>query len=306
MPFFSIAQSSYEKDSLFFQQQVEKYQDWLNKTGIGDLVYDGQLEIKSQKIILNLVARPDKKDSFWPYWQQWQRDYIQKNPIRLEQKLFYKLHHMLEVEQDHLELRVFDQRVRFCHRLIIAFVNGEVITSKQSCRAKERQIEVSPSVFYEENGITYEEIQNRYPRSIIFNKILEYSKEKYGTSECERRYPKITLLEQGDVLRFVVTDLCKEVLVDESDPWICKVLRRLGHQCNWIKREKLEFLISYQKTTEGIKIGVHIDGKYGSGYYENVKRGGYHLMDNDFDDYLEDYADRMKNEFKTLILEIQR
>ena len=299
-----LSQSNFRADSIYFQNQAKMYQVWLEKSGLGELIVVEKLDIQKDKLKLNLVAKPDKVRDFWPYWKNWRADFANSNPISLEQKLFYKLHHMLDVSQSQVELDIFDQRPRFCHRLIIYFANGQVQSSKQSCRAKERNIEVSPASFYGLKEISYQEIQKRFHRMAVFNAILKYSEQKYGNSKCELRFPDITVLEQGEVLRFVITDLCKEVLVDESDPWICNVLKRFGHQCNWIKREKLEFLITYQTIPSGIKIGVQIDGKYGSGYYNNVKRGGYHLMDVDFDDYLEDYADKMKNEFKKLLLEL--
>ena len=302
IPFFTNAQSSLLNDSTFFKAQAAQYQIWLQQSGMGQLLRLEDIVITSNAVNIVLVSNLDSPLNFWPYWKKWSADFKRKNQITLEQKLFYKLHHFLEVEQRQVLLNIYDQRPKFCHRIMVAFTDGKVVSRKQSCRVKERDIEVSPSSFYDKNPITYEAIQKKYNKRAVYNTIINYSKKKYEKSKCELRYPKVSILEQEDILRFIITDLCKEVLKDEGDPWICRVLKRFGHQCNWIKREKLEFMITYQTTNDGIKIGVQIDGKYGSGYYEHVKRGGYHLMDNDFDEYLEEYADQMKNEFKKAIL----
>ncbi len=300
----AFAQNSLLQDSLFFKSQAVIYQKWLEQSGLSSLVSVSDVAIKPQSIEVILIGNTSDYRDFWSYWKQWSLDFRTEKTISLEQQLFYKLHHMMDVEQEQITLNVYDRLPGFCHRIYISFSNGKVQVRRQSCRAKERDIEVSPASFYGMKDISYEQIKKQYNKFAVFNAILTYAEGKYRKSKCEMRYPEVTLLEKEDVLRFVVTDLCKEVLKDETDPFICKVLRRFGHQCNWIKREKLEFLITYQTLPEGIKIGVEIDGKYGSGYYENVKRGGYHLMDIDFDEYLEDYADQMKNEFKKVILNI--
>lgn len=68
------------------------------------------------------------------------------------------------------------------------------------------------------------------------------------------------------------------------------------------KRERLTFTIAYVPTVEGINLNIEIDGKYGSGFYRTVCRGGYHSMEVDFDDYLEVYADKFSQELKAALL----
>jgi hypothetical protein len=103
-----------------------------------------------------------------------------------------------------------------------------------------------------------------------------------------------------EVLRFEVTDLCKVVLVDETNPVICDWLVARLKPCNWIKRELLTFTIVYEPRDYGFNLNVEIDGKVGSGIYERVRRGGYYSMEVDFDDYLERYADAFCIELKQI------
>lgn len=110
------------------------------------------------------------------------------------------------------------------------------------------------------------------------------------------------MLESGDVLRFEITDLCREVLIDEANPLLCQILRTFGNDCNFVKRELLTFTIAHRTTAAGFNLHLEIDGKYGSGFYENVRRGGYLNMEIDFDDYLERYADQIKEEFKRVLI----
>ena len=97
-----------------------------------------------------------------------------------------------------------------------------------------------------------------------------------------------------DVLRFRATDLCREVLTDAANPTLAKILNNFGLGVNWVKREKLDILIAYEELPKGFKLTITIDGKYGSGLYNQVGRGGYYSMEGDFDEYLENYADAFK------------
>jgi hypothetical protein len=101
-------------------------------------------------------------------------------------------------------------------------------------------------------------------------------------------------------LRFEVVNLCLEVLKDEGV--VCPMMRRLGIDCNFAKRELLTFTITYTETTNGFQLNITLDGKYGSALYENVRRGGYMNMEFDFDEELDRYADQFKEELRMEIL----
>lgn len=63
----------------------------------------------------------------------------------------------------------------------------------------------------------------------------------------------------------------------------------------------LRFTISYEETLDGFRIRIELDGKYGSGFYNNVRRGGYIDMEVDFDEYLEDYSDEFSTTLQSVL-----
>ncbi len=152
-------------------------------------------------------------------------------------------------------------------------------------------------------NMSVEDFHRVFTSDRVYNMIYEYAEARYEVQTCYNRFPEVELLENGELLRFEVIDLCKEVLIDERENGIiCSWLRRLGFPCNWIKRELLIFTIKYAPTSTGINLNIEIDGKFGSGLYKNVRRGGYHSMEVDFDDYLERYTAKFVVDLKKALL----
>ncbi|MEL6945034.1 MAG: hypothetical protein AAFO82_20445, partial [Bacteroidota bacterium] len=108
----------------------------------------------------------------------------------------------------------------------------------------------------------------------------------------EGRKPGVKILEDQNILRFVISDLCREVLEDERPPIPCKVYRTItNNDCEWVKREKLYFTIVYSEKNGNAILHLSINGKYAAGFVEDPKNGGYRNMEIQFQQYLEDYAD---------------
>ena len=309
IPGLLSAQSSLTDDLPFFQDQTQLYQKWLTKSGFGDVIKVQDLKVEPEHFTLYLAFHTTAGGECWALWEQLKEDFERRNAITFEQQLFYKMLHMMEVEQEMATIEVhnlYGEQRNYCFFSKIFFDDtyGKVNVQERYCKAQERNIEVEPNTLEGMKDMSFEEINRIYNRTSVFETIFNYAKGRYELNKCEARFPEVREKERSQLLRFEVVDLCKEVLRDEDNPWICKVLRRFDYTCNWIKREKLEFTITYERTPDGIRIGVKIDGKYGSGYYDQVKRGGYHSMDLDFDDYLVDYADEIANDFKREVLKI--
>ncbi len=312
-PLWAFGQYDLTVDSSFFRDQAELYQKWLDKSGLGKVLRVYTIEAKPQELSLYLAFHTEESELCLALWDRLKADFEKRNPITLEQELFYKMVHLMEVRQEMANVQIYDiydTRRNYYFFVGIYFDADEKKVRTQqkitTLKGPSREIVLDSNTFDGQKTTSFEEIRKRYTKSAVFDTIFKYSKERYEKRKCDLRYPEVRILESDEVLRFEVIDLCKEVLEDEENHWICEVLKRFSHKCNWIKREKLEFTVTYTTTAKGIKIGVKVDGKYGSGYYDKVRRGGYHDMDLDFDDYLENYADRLKLEFKKAILDIRK
>ena len=145
--------------------------------------------------------------------------------------------------------------------------------------------------------------QKQFSRQYVFDKILQYAKQRYERKTCENRNPTVGAPQiDGNVMRLEITDLCKEVLKDEQNNTICAFLNKFLKPCNWIKREKLSFIFVYEVNDGGFLLKCELDGKVGSGFYDQVRRGGYLDMEIDFNETLKDYAEKMKYELKQAII----
>ena len=292
-------------DALFFEQQKEAYQRWLDHSGLGQVLRVETIKVEPNELALYLSFPYNDIDTIMVAWQKLKQTFDQTRPISLERQLFYKMVNLMEVRQTLANIQIYDTYDLRKEPLFfrgIYFAEGNVKVETSDPRSKIREVNIRPPSFEEMKKTSVEAFKQRYSRNNVYNSIYEYAKARYERTVCDNRDPKVRILENEEVLRFEVFDLCKEVLIDDSNPLLCRILQKLGHHCNWVKRELLVFTITYKSLEDGFRLHIEIDGKYGSGYYDQVRRGGYLSMEIDFDDYLERYADEFKERLKSEIL----
>lgn len=238
-------------------------------------------------------------------WEELKRAYAEQSPLPFEEKLFYRAVHLLGVEEEQLILiiqDIYDEWEEPCFIRTIKLAGGAINNEATNCLSKIRDIEVSSEELNKVERLSVTEISTEQSRRALYDHIISFAKKKYSSTDCDARNPEVKVTQNNHLLRFKVTDLCKEVLIHEENPTVCQVLKRFGYDCNWIKRELLSFTIIQQKTNTGYRLYCELEGKYGSGIYQEVKDAGYIDMEADFDSYLEDYADRFVVELKAHLL----
>ena len=305
------------QDEVYFKNQEKTYQKWLDHSGLGKTLKVHSTIIKTDGLILYLKFPYTDTDSVRNAWTQLKLEFEQQSPLTIEQALFYKMVSIMEIRESIGQIQIYDTydtRVEYCFKQKIFNRLGEIITETEKCKVKLRDIDFDISDFSKMKSeavidvnesttnqpLTPKQIRELYPPEVVFDRIYSYAKNHYEKTTCENRNPKVTMINSKGVLRFKVTDLCKEVLKD-GNPKVCKALQFFGHNCNWIKRERLIFTFTYEETSKGFNLNCMIDGAYGSGFYERVRRGGYHNMEVDFDDELEEYADVFKERIRALL-----
>lgn len=305
----------FSKEAEYFQAQKQVYQGWLDHSGLGKTLSIHSLVVKPQELKLYLQFSYSHPDSVTSAWDQLKISFEEKSSLSLEQSLFYKLISIMEIEDHEASIQLYDNYTdeNFCFKRRIFYYEGNILVETDQCKAKVVNIDFDPSDFQQlrepsdvglkKKGklrkLSPDEIRERYPQELVYEKIYAYAQRKFSTRTCKQRNPEIKLLNSKGLLRFKVTDLCLEVL-EEGNPRLCQILDKLGYECNWIKRERLIFTFIYEETPEGFNLYTIVDGSYGSGYYEKVKRGGYHNMEVDFDDELEEYVQVFKEDIRRL------
>ncbi len=291
------------QDTAFFKTQGLEYQRWLDHSGLGKSLRVRVVEVEPQQVALYLEFPTTKVDSVRAYWETIKKDYGRLNTgLTLEQALFYKMVYMMEVRQSYANVQLYDTydtRVEPCFYRGIYIKDGHLVVDSSGCKSKKVDIYLSPSDLKGTKKPTLSEFRRKYTQEYVFEQVHEYAKKRYEQQVCVKRYPKVSSIQiDGNIMRFEVTDLCKEVLKDAKNDDICAFLNRHVKPCNWIKREKLNFTFVYQIHDGGFLLKCEIEGKVGSGFYDEVGRGGYLNMEIDFDGYLTDYATKFQNDLK--------
>ncbi len=299
------------QDRAFFDRQLPVYQRWLDHAGLGATLHVHQLAVEPERLSLYLAFPYQDIDSVINAWRDLKAAFEAERPLTLEEQLFYKMTALLEAPQAQADLQLYDTYDTSREPLFfrgIYFADGQVRVEEANPRSEVREISLRPvdlGRLREARAVELRAGTSDADLSAewVYGRVLAYARERYEQTPCPQRQPRVETLQNDDRLRFEVIDLCKEVLVDETNPRICGWLDTFGYPCNWIKREWLTFTVTYEPAPGGATLTVDIDGKVGSGIYETVRRGGYLPMEVDFDDYLERYADRFAVALKQALLD---
>ena len=307
LPFIFFAQDLQQVEDLrddqdFFNQQIVIYQKWLDNTGLGTIMKVRELEVEEKQLTLYLESTFTDVAETQSAWVKAKEEFEQENPIKFEQQLFYKLANLMEVSQSIARLALYDTYDPYKKELFfrgIHFKNGQVQVDELNYKGKIEEIQVTIN----QKKLSVASFKKTFAKTEVFEKIIAFATPHFQRKTCKDRNPEIQIVENIEVLRFRATDLCREVLTDAANPLLGQILNTFGLDVNWVEREKLDILIAYEEITEGFKLTITIDGKYGSGLYNKVGRSGYYSMEGDFDAYLEAYANRFKELVRKAILE---
>ena len=251
----------------FFEEQKALYQKWLSYEGVSPILSVEAIDVKEDRLSLYLKFPYQNLDSIVSAWDGLKATFENTHPITLEQQLFYKLVHLMEVSQAQVNVQIYDtydlrKEPLFFRGIYFDTETGKVKVSTSDPKSEIRRIVIRPSQMGGKKP-SVENLHQSLSKEIVFQAILTYAENRYLQNTCENRNPEVRERENGEVLRFEVQDLCREVLTDEANPLLCQMLQPLGLNCDWAKREFLDFLITYDQLIDGIKLTIEVDGKFG-------------------------------------------
>ena len=300
-----------QADKPFFDAQAKEYQRWLDQSGLGQVLTVHSVEIvEPDTLSLYLGFREKDYARIVASWRQLKSDILQRQGIPLESLLFYKATHFMETDQRKTVVQLFDtydSAKKECFFEGIYHDGRQVRYDSSICRSIIRDMTITPANLDGLKKGSTESFQKQFSKEAVFQKILQFTQKKFSAglyprdSKCWPRYPQVTVLEDETVLRLEVSDLCCEVLTDESESYWCQGKKWFGIACNDIKRERLTFTFAYKPTFEGFSLRCEIDGQFASGAVESPKRGAYHSMENDFKPYVEIFGDKFKTELRNYL-----
>lgn len=296
------AQEDLTSETDYFQQQAQVYQRWLDQNGVGRYMKVQELEVEPDRVTLFLGFYNENIDSVAGVWDQLKEAHEASPGPDFEEALFFRMTSLMGLDQGQAIIEIYDTYDLSREPLFfrgIYFDDNRVQIKKSDPRSeKSRYISINPKDIKTAAKSGKIALEKDYSKEKVFEQIMAFAKQKYGKSPCDQRRPAIHLKPNEDYLRFEVSDLCREVIKEAENPVICRWLRKLGYDCDWTTRELLTFTFVYLPAKDGFTLHLVLDGKVGSGYYNNVKRSGYMDMDFDFKEELEDYADLIAFEIK--------
>lgn len=305
LPIFIMAQPelNFQTDKTTFVEKSIEYDKWLKSSGLGKVLRVETVRVADSVLSLDLGFYTANGDSVTVLWNALKTDFEkQDRGVTLEEELFFKMVYFMEIKPTQGYVQLFNSYdtkndLYICFYRGIKYENGKVTVESKGCKTQIQEFMVEAKDFSTMRSVAKEDFTKRNSKELVFERIKNYLQTRFTKEQCAYRKPKIEWHDTNDDLWFTVTDLCKEVLTDETNPWWCSVLEPACQSCkNCTKREMLDMRIRYSETPKGYRIHLTIDAKFGSGWYNEVKRGAYKNMELDYKTYVERYASRFKND----------
>lgn len=305
VPFF--AQRGFlAQDSAYFQAQLPEYQRWLDNNNLGQQLRVHTLNVDTGLVLLIGFGNVPSNLA-QPVWAQLKSDFRRAHQAELEAHLFERALSIFDVDRDHFALQIFDANYAtgcFFYQIFYS-VKNRLQTDSSTCKSpKEHNIHIPSSDLRQVRGSAKAEIARRVSQQHVLAQCKRFLVERYGAKACPGRKPTLQWLEDApnsEHLEIEVLNLCDEV-VKENQPKTCAVLSFFGYPCNWKKNEKLTIRLTYAEKKPGFSLDIWLDGRYGSGFVEEVGRRGYKDMGTDFDAELTEYAKLLKKDLNDYLL----
>ncbi|MEZ4919362.1 MAG: hypothetical protein R2792_09670 [Saprospiraceae bacterium] len=292
------------EDFRFFNKKSEHYQRWLDATGLGQALGVTKVRLKRDSTELEMLLHLNETqlDTAIALWCRAQDDVRLSSDQTLEEQLFRTFAAFMEIppEQGNIQVYVLDSDGVYIPCFYVAIWEEEGYVRSESklreCKDKPIAISLSPLPLRKTvKGRTIETPQNLTSKQ-VFDRIEAFLRKKYTQTNCYDRYPKVLVEDRTETfLRVSITDLCRVVLTDEQKSLWCQGMELIGWPCNDVRRERLEFEFTYLSGSNSLT--GRLTGKFGSGVYK-PRTSGYMDMEPDFEDYLDTFHLKFKQELK--------
>ncbi len=312
LPLEPHAQVFLGDDADFFNKKARLYQRWLDAKGYGQVLKVDEAKLAKNGMELELwlslrTTNPDEGAALWNELQQTLAE--QEDGESLDETLYYTFVRFMEIPPAQGNIQVYLPATSGggynpCFYYWIWEADNAIQHKKRinACKAQTLNIPVELPRVEQAVGTSEVAIDKKRSRQEVFDAVLHYARQRYEQPKegCDDREPEV---EQTDfnneyVLKFHVSDLCREVLTDEEQSLWCDFVELWWGDCNDMRRERLEFTFHYTPTDDGYLLTGSLTGKFGSGVYK-PRSSGYMDMEPDFeDDFLIPYVNRFQQDLK--------
>lgn len=255
----SAQETDFLQDSSFFAQQASVYQEWLQSVGLGRALKVDGIKVRKQSVTIRLGFKYATEDSASTAWRQLKSEFEENSLFTLEERLFYKMIHVMEIPAINVEIIVsdnFNPAKIPCLYGRIYHKNGQVQSTVSPCRSQSNSIIIG-----------YSELKNKMAHATTNLK----DKDSIGVRNRNKIY---AIIEQKAQKHFVGDNVS---FVAKKDSLLHLKVINVKRQV--IKRsaidvvdfldyhELLTIIIKYKPIRDGIRLDCFVDGKYGGGFY---------------------------------------
>ena len=276
------SQNDLRKDTTFFYSKKKEISYWLKKTGIDQVFYLDEINVKRNKLTLSFASKYNAIDSLSVVWQKLRHSFNPKDYDAISRKIFNSMAFEMELGKDSLFI-VLASNIKN-YKVKINFDNKKGIVVKEHNKNELTRgfnvVSLDLNAIDLPNRAVSESIDNMSMRAIRANisKFLKKFYKEKGTFWYDAKFE--IMQENYNELTFEVTRLSKEILNDR----------------NYF--EYIRINIKIIKKEDKIDMKYEIMGKYSGGFGFEPRRSEYRNMDPDFSDYLRRYQLKLAREIK--------
>jgi len=265
------------KDSVFFRKQVKEYQNWLYKTEFSNVVSYQEIEIKSDKVILDLSINSDLE------WFGLKKTYNSNNSNAIPELLFSRMVHLFELPQENAEIRLTDYKKYFVN---ISYQNNKLVIVEPNPKGVVKNDITIPVV-------KINSLQTKTTQDIVENnvekvkKIIEtYLRNFYKDKTARFSNATVKIWQDENTVYANISNITKEIIYDSF----------IGY---W---EIIDIVIKVEQVDNNVKINYTLQGKYGAGIFTAPRQNDFIDMERDYKTYLDTYNEQLKSNIRNELL----
>jgi hypothetical protein len=302
-----ISSKSEDTDSITInlpEGKKRSYQQWLDDIGLGDYLQAHTIENDKGNFGLYLSFPTESIDSVTAIWTELKHNFEQKYPIALEKQLFYKMTEIMNIDQSKGNVQIYDTYDLRREPLFfkgIYFEDGMVKIETSNSKSALREIDTPIKQLDIKEEFSSKYFPNEAKKSEVLNLLLQFSNDYFSPEGCDVK-SSLQLLENRDVFRLTIKDICPKLVEDKNQ--LCEILRRYDLNCN-IKNLQLFFTIIVKEVGNSFQLFVDANGIFSSPLGEgNLPERNFYL-NRDFEEFLNKQSKAFINNFEISLLKSQ-
>jgi hypothetical protein len=282
LPILSYSQDL-TKDKAFFDKQILLYKEWLNQTNIEKAITFKNLEVTSNKVILNLNITEEN------YWHALKQSYDKNDNTSISELLFYRLIHILELSKGQALISMSDNKRYYVN---IEFINNELTIREPKPKGPIEGKVSLPLIELNQKYIinSKDNINNNidYVRKYLVKYLDSLYSTKYARSSSNPAIYK-PIDTYGNSIDLTIKNITGEIMNDQL----------IGYY------EYITIFIKIEQVNDCVIVIYTIQGKFGSGVFVAPRENDYEDMEKDYKNYLNNYCRNLKTNIRNYLLKIK-